>query len=258
MKENINKYFSDNKKLAILNSVLIAVLLFLNTIFQAFCIPTPWTILLLVICFANTIVYPLTENTFISPLTSFLSGVSFFIFTYCILFLAEFNLTGLLLIIFGIGLAVFIPHFLVLQLVWKNIIRPARTSSRYYFLAAAVICIAIIFKIRQDYKKALDSIENFKKSNYQTLDRSFMTEKILGMHFIYHTRFCQFDGWRPPEHEPILIIGMWLNNMHDPLDVNLETRLKLYKKFFPENKYKFDCSCALEYSEDYHEDNLWK
>ena len=66
--------------------------------------------------------------------------------------------------------------------------------------------------------------------------------KILGMHFIYHTRFCEFDGWRPPKHEPIMVIGMWLNNRLDPLEVDLKTRLELYKKFFPDKKYKFDCS----------------
>ena len=85
-----------------------------------------------------------------------------------------------------------------------------------------------------------------------------MTEKIIGMHFIYHTRFCEFDGWRPPIHEPILVIGMWLNNRYDPLNVDLKTRLDLYRKFFPENKFKFDCSCGIEYSEDYINDNLWK
>lgn len=85
-----------------------------------------------------------------------------------------------------------------------------------------------------------------------------MTEKILGMHFIYHTRYCEFDGWRPPKHEPIIVIGMWLNNRIDPLNVDLETRLKLYKTFFPDNKYKFDCSCGLQYSNNYHYDDLWK
>ena len=74
----------------------------------------------------------------------------------------------------------------------------------------------------------------------------------------FFTRFCEFDGWRPPKHEPILVIGMWLNNRYDPLNVDLKTRLDLYRNFFPENKFKFDCSCGIEYSEDYINDNLWK
>ena len=37
---------------------------------------------------------------------------------------------------------------------------------------------------------------------------------------------------------------MWLNNRYDPLNVDLKTRLDLYRKFFPENKYKFDSLSA--------------
>jgi hypothetical protein len=105
--------------------------------------------------------------------------------------------------------------------------------------------------------KTIHAIDKFKESNYTQLEKSFMTEKILGMHFIYHTRFCEFDGWRPPKHEPIIVIGMWLNNRIDPLHVDLEKRLELYKKYFPDKNYKFECSCGIEYRQDYHNDKLW-
>ncbi len=85
-----------------------------------------------------------------------------------------------------------------------------------------------------------------------------MTEKILGMHFIYHTRICEYDGWRPPKHEPILVIGMWLNDREDPLNVPLKTRLLLYEKFFSNNNYKFDCSYAIQYNNVYLNDVFWK
>lgn len=100
-------------------------------------------------------------------------------------------------------------------------------------------------------------MEAFEKSNFKTLEKNFMTEKILGMHFIYHTRYCEFDGWRPPKHEPILVIGMWLNNRKDPLSLNLEKRLELYKKFFPNKTYKFECSCGYQYRADYHNSPFW-
>ena len=85
-----------------------------------------------------------------------------------------------------------------------------------------------------------------------------MTEKILGMHFKYHTRFCEFDGWRPPIHEPMLILGLWLNKRADPIELNLKQRLELYKKVYPHNKVKFKCSCAYLYRQSYHQDLLWK
>lgn len=256
--KRIYKHFSKPTNLAVLNGILIAILILLNTYFQAFCIPTTWTIIVLAICFTNTILYPILDKTKFASLTSFINGVTLFVFIYCVIFLEHMNLLGLVMIIVGLGLVTFIPHFFITQLIWKNLIKPTVTTSRYYFLSAIVLCVGTVLYIGQDYKKAIHTIEKFKSSGYTELDRNFMTEKILGMHFIYHTRFCEFDGWRPPKHEPIMVIGMWLNNRLDPLNVNLEKRLELYKRFFPDNKYKFDCSCGLQYRQDYHNDKLWK
>ncbi len=258
MIQRIYKHFYKPSNLAILNGVLIAILLAFNTYFQAFCIPTTWTIIALVVCFANTIFYPILANTQLVPLTSFINGITLFIFIYCVIFLEYMNLLGLIMIIAGLGLVTFIPHFFIIQLMWKNLIKPTVKASRYYFLTAIILCIGTVLYIGHDYNKAINSIEKFKASNYKELDKNFMTEKILGMHFIYHTRYCEFDGWRPPKHEPIIVIGMWLNNRLDPLKVDLKTRLELYKKFFPNNQYKFDCSCGIEYRQNYHSDELWK
>jgi hypothetical protein len=259
MIKKIYKYISKSTKLAILNGVLIAIIIAFNIYFQSFCIPTTWAIIVLVICFTNTILYPILEKTGITPLTSFINGITLFVFIYCVVFLENMNLLGLFMIIVGLGLVIFIPHFFIIQLIWKNLVKPKVKTSRYYFLTAIILCIGTVVYIGQEYKKAINSIEKFKESNYTELDRNFMTEKILGMHFIYHTRIEMiYDGWRPPKHEPIMVIGMWMNNRIDPLNVDLETRLELYKKFFPENKYKFDCSCGIQYSKDYHNDELWK
>ena len=258
MIKKIYSYFSNSSNLAILNGVLLAIIIGLNIYFQAFCIPTTWTIITLSICFTNTILYPLLEKTIIAPISSFINGISLFVFTYCAIFLEQMHLYGLILSLVGIGLVIFIPHFFIAQLIWKNVIKPISKVSQYFFSSAVLVCVCIAIYIGHEYKKAIHSIETFEETNYKELDKNFMTEKIIGMHFIYHTRFCEFDGWRPPIHEPILVIGMWLNNRYDPLNVDLKTRLDLYRKFFPENKFKFDCSCGIEYSEDYINDNLWK
>lgn len=139
------------------------------------------------------------------------------------------NFFGVLMILIGIGLLTFIPHFFIIQIIWKNLIKPPSKISKHSFLTAIFLCIGAVFLIGEEYKKAIQAIEEFKESNYTQLERSFMTEKVLGMHFIYHTKFCEYDGWRPPKHEPILVIGLWLNNREYPLNVDLETRLQLFK-----------------------------
>jgi uncharacterized membrane protein YidH (DUF202 family) len=258
MLKKIHAYFSKPVNLAILNGFFIVLLILFNTCFQAFCIPSNWAIIVLAICFANLILYPLLADTKFAPLFSFINGVSVFVFVYCVIFLEQMNIIGLALILVGLGLVTFIPHFFIVQLIWKSIFKQTNKISKYLFLTAIFLCTVAVILVGYEYKRAIQAIDEFKDSNYTQLDKSFMTEKILGMHFIYHTRFCEFDGWRPPKHEPILVIGMWLNNRKDPLNVSLEKRLELYKKFFPENEYKFDCSCGVQYRHSYHNDPLWK
>lgn len=259
MMRRIYRYFSNPVKLSILNGILILILIILNIFFQAFCIPTPWAILMLLICFSNMILSPIIEQTRLAPVHSFISGFTFFVFSYCILFLEYMNIIGFYLIIVGIGIVTFIPHFFLLQIVWKNLIKPVSKTSRYSFLLAIFICLGIVKYIGVEYQNAIEDIKKFEECDFQELNKNFMTEKILGMHFKYHTRIEMiYDGWRPPMHEPIMVIGMWLNNRLDPLDIDLKKRLELYKKQFPENRYKYDCSCAMEYSQNYHADNLWK
>src|SRR5690606_38500760 len=121
------------------------------------------------------------------PVTSFISGISFVVFCYCVRFLEQMNSLGLLLIIAVIGLVVFIPHFFILQLLRSYIMYPVSSAARNYFLAAIIICVSISLYLGYAYKQALRDIEQFKNSNYTHLNTTFFTEKILGMHFIYHT-----------------------------------------------------------------------
>lgn len=258
MIKKLFNHFSKQTHLAVLNGFLIILIVLFNIYFQAFCIPTNWAIIVLTICFTNTIIYPILDKTSFTAFTSFINGISLFVFIYCAFFLAPITLFGLVMIIAGIGLLTFIPHFFIIQLIWKNLIKPPNKTSRYFFITAIFVCIGTVIFIGQEYKKGIHAIEKFKESNYTELEKSFITEKIVGMHFIYHTRYCEFDGWRPPKHEPVIVIGMWLNNRIDPLNVDLETRLELYKKFFPNNEYKFKCSCGIQHKQDYHNDKLWK
>lgn len=239
-------------RVAIFNGLLIGIIIFLNQQEQAFCVPTTWTHLVIDICFANTVLFPLLERTKAVYLSSFVQGISFFLFVYCIIFLEHMHF----FIIF-FGPILLIPHFFALQIIVKNFFKPVCPASKKYFLLAIAICAISVGIIGQSYKKAIQSIDAFEASGFTTLEKTFFNEKILGMHFIYHTRYCEYDGWRPPMHEPILVIGMWLNNRHDPLDVDLKTRLRLYKEFFPERPYKFDCSCGQIESNRYHNDGLW-
>jgi hypothetical protein len=247
------------KKLAGFNAFLIIVIIACNYCFQVFCIPSTWSVIVLCICFLNTTIYPLIKHYSLSMISAFIHGISVGVYFYMICFLEIYSIIGLCATLIGIGFFVLTPHFFVLQLVYKTFIKPKFIISRLYFLAGIITWVFALIFISIKYNQALDSIEKFKQSNYAQLEKSFMVEKILGMHFLYHTRIeIIYDGWRPPKHEPILILGMWLNGKKDPLNLELKTRLRLYKIFFPKLPYKFNCSCALAYSKSYHNSDLWK
>ncbi len=254
----VNMIKFNNLKTAILNSILITLIIIGNLYLQVFCIPTFWAIIFFSICCFSLIFYPILNHKIISLILSFLNGFSFMVFLYCIIFLGVFNLAGLILIFFGIGILIYVPHFIVFQLIINYLVKPKDNIHRNLFLSSVCISIGIVFYISNLYAKALINIHEFKNSNYQKLEKNFMTEKILGMHFIYHTEINEYDEWRPPKHEPFLVVNLWLNNKIDPLNVDLKKRIDLYKKFFPENPIHFDCSCAYSYSENYQNDPIFK
>ena len=259
MLKRIRSFLSNPVHLALTNTVLIIVIVLANIYMQAFCIPTTWAIIFLSFCFLHTILYPvLLRYSSLHVLSGFISGISFCVFVYCIVFLEHINLLGLLATLIVIGIITYIPHFFAFQLIWIHIINPISRTARNSFAAGILVCIIVAMFVGKMYSDAIAEVERCQDSNFQILERTFMTEKILGMHFIYHTRICEYDGWRPPKHEPLLILGMWLNHRRDPMHVDLDDRIELYKKFFPENKIKFNCSCAVEYSNSYHGDEIWK
>ncbi|MFT5822642.1 MAG: hypothetical protein ACI8ZM_003898 [Crocinitomix sp.] len=255
MRKRIVHFFSNPIRLVILNAFLLLLVVVLNFFWQVFCLPSGWATVLISVCFINTIIYPIASRfKSIHWLIGFLNGVSFCLFLYCIIFLGEMNAFGLFMILVGIGLGTFVPHFLAIQIIWKSLVKPISNTIKYAFITGVIICFSGTFFIGYKYKQAITDFQRTEVSNFESLEKSFFNEKIIGMHFIYHTRFCEFDGWRPPIHEPVLVLGMWMNGGVDPLNLSLEERVALYKRHYPENRIKFDCSCAMEESSAYHND----
>ncbi|MBR3411856.1 MAG: hypothetical protein IKG81_04120 [Bacteroidales bacterium] len=74
-----------------------------------------------------------------------------------------------------------------------------------------------------------------------------MTERIAGVHFLYHTSYCLYDGWRPPLHDPAVVLGMRLNKGRDPLGgMELKDRVTLYRSMYPDCPVMAKCACCRE------------
>lgn len=250
--------FFENR-LSRINAILILLAVLTNRMVQVFCVPTLWASVLLILCFVNLIFYPLlVKQKKFAVACGFLNGIAFCIFIYCIIFLDFMNVYGLFLSIILIGLPVLIPPFFVIQLLITQLMRQKNRLVQLSFLSGILAFIAVAFLFSVQYRKGIESLEASKRTGYQSLEKTFMTERIVGMHFKYHTRVCEYDGWRPPLHEPALIIGRWFCDKPDPIELSLVDRIALYKKFFPEEPVKVNCSCAIIYGDNYFEDDRLK
>ena len=83
-----------------------------------------------------------------------------------------------------------------------------------------------------------------------------MLEKAIGWGIIYHLEVCIYDGWRPPVHEPFLVLGEWIYKRGEPITSDFDLKKKLYHKYYPNVKIKQKCACALEESKGYFSSDL--
>lgn len=250
---------AEPRKLVVVNSALLVFIVVLNYFFQSFCVPTTWATIAIAICFSNSAFAPLLLETRYKYVSAFIAGISLLLFLYTVIFLGVLGHSyGIFMLLIGIGLGVLVPYFFIAQILWKNLLKTTNLGIKSAFVLGMGCAFTMALLGVKNYREAVKDIRAFQASNYTELNQTFMTEKILGMHFKYHTKYCPYDGWRPPLHEPLLIIGLWSDEMRDPLSVDLETRVSLYKKFFPEKPIHLECSCAREYRNVYHNSHLWK
>lgn len=260
--DRIKRFLSKPKNQVILNFVLISLAVLGNIFNQAFCIPSLWASILIIICFLNSIFLPLlVRKNYYFGIPSLISGISLCLFIYCIIFLAEMNFFGIILIVaFGLGLLAYIPHYFAIQIIYFALYKKGIKFRKRYFGFGILLSLTLFAYSNFIYIESIRDINTFKSSNFKNIEKTFMNEKILGTGIVYHTEICIYDGWRPPIHEPILNMGMWLNKNKYPLKdiITLKERKELYQKFFPENPIKKKCSCAVEYKNMYHNDSLFK
>ncbi|MBQ7490607.1 MAG: hypothetical protein IJT51_08860 [Bacteroidales bacterium] len=248
---NIRLFFqqlSDEKKwdrkFPIVNAILIAVSILINVTFNGgFCVFVPWAMILQIICFINIITFSWVERTRFWQVNALLCGISTGVYSYWVLFMEW-------------GVVLFpVPIWFLFLLIWKNVLHPVRKAVRIWYFSGVTLCVAGAIVSALLFSDAAKKVQN---GEYDT--KNPMTERILGMHFRYHTRICPYDGWRPPLHDPAMVLGMRLTGDKDPLEgMTLERRLVLYHTVYPSNPVKADCACSTASKfGGYFEDDLWK
>ena len=240
-KDNAKSWYHD---FPILNIILILLSLFINASHNGgFCVFVPWAQVVQIICFINIVTFTWLERTVFWRLNALICGISTGVFLYWVVFMEWW------VIIFPV------PIWFLLLLIWRNVICPVHEQTRLWHFIGVGMCAVAFLAFAMIFSSAAKKVQKWE---FDT--KNPMTERILGMHFRYHTRICVFDGWRPPLHDPAMVMGMRLTGDKDPLDgMPLESRLMLYHEIYPSLPVKADCACSAESMDyGYFTDFLWK
>ena len=286
MRHRIGRFLS-SPWLTLVNALLCTAAVLANTQYQFFCRPVLWASVVMVIAFLPVVFYPLLKEQLLGlrRWVFFLFGIAACICVYCILFLGMMNWwIPFIVWIKPLAILGYLPHFFLLQ-IFSHLFGPLEDGKRRRSFAMGLVLCAVpsIFMaiwFNKSYASVQAAIDDPTGSSL-VVQPSYMTERMLGMHFKYHMSFCMWDGWRPPIHDPFIVVAAWLNspfinteaakgfawtfvNMsaapfkdHMSKD-DLEGRVAAYRIVFPQKPVRQTCSCAKEYGKIYLNDPLWR
>lgn len=107
---------------------------------------------------------------------------------------------------------IFLPYYLLAQIIFHvaSAMEGRRSFAAGIGLGVGTALFVAIWYHRN--RPAVEAAIEDPARNAVQVAPSFITERMLGMHFKYHTELCLYDGWRPPLHDPLLVMASWLNH----------------------------------------------
>ncbi len=235
-------------------------------ILQVFCMPVLYAAVMCVIFFFAILVFPFVKVNWVKNGLYFLLGTGVPICVYCIMFLGDphkrmANYIGFILeiLLLGAGLLAFIPFYLLFHIL-KYYKEADRSGKMLLLLGISLPMIALgvylfnlgaYFKLQDNIAKHSVNVDDY----ISRLPNNYFTERELGLCWKYHTNLEYInDGWRPPLHDPFVVIGIWLMPLIAPRGIPVFTissdkeSIKFYHRKFPERPLKECCPCS--YSHD--------
>jgi hypothetical protein len=278
----LSKLFQSKIHFLTMNIGVIVSCCYLNIQRQLFCIPVTWTLILLCLFCVSFLAFPFVNkhSKLFLVITGF-TGLGFFISVYILLFGREeyliFMAVNLVLISIIMAFAwalkkitkqnysnvykaiwfyaaiILTPYLIIFQLIlfFKSL---CTKTQKIIYISSSIFVLLIGLMLTYQINTILKKINTSQniELDLRTLNKNpinnYLTELILGAHWKYHTELCNFDGWRPPFHDPVLVIS---NKVLFPFEhfgssTNLTSFYDrtLYEALYPNNATAFDCKCA--------------
>ncbi|MBS1946101.1 MAG: hypothetical protein JST98_13105 [Bacteroidetes bacterium] len=253
----------DSPRLVLVNVLLCGAAVLANHLFQVFCRPVVWAWITLIICMVPVIFFPLIKEhakRFRLPLF-FLFGIAACICVYCILFLGPlYAFIPLAVFLNPLAILGLLPIFMLVQIIYHARQTPGSFKP---FLSGILLCISFAIGMALWFNRSFSGVQTalHDPSKASQVPPNYMTELMLGMHVKYHISLCVLDGWRPPLHDPSIVVAAWLNVpfLPDPERARYRgddhvcpaplffggDRIAVYKRVFPNKDIHPDCRCAV-------------
>ena len=282
----LSKLFPTKIHFVIVNSCIFIACFLFNIDRQLFCIPVLWASVLIILFILSFLLIPFIKpnNKFLS-ITAAVCGLGLFIVVYILLF-AQFeyllfvvlNVPVILVIhvlvryeryktntnileAFYLYPAIILTPFLLLFQLWIILKSLPLRKQKLIFISTPILITILFFMLTFQIKTIINKIDIAKDKEKEIKEiianpiNNYLTELILGAHWKYHTELCLYDGYRPPFHDPVLVIA---NKILYPYSLfrnypDLPSTIELYKKIYPNNPTSFNCQCGK--NEHLFEDN---
>lgn len=232
---------------------------------QFFCKPVLWANITFCLFFASLVLYPFLEgkSKVADHVMIGLQAIGVWISVYLICFSSSILLISLVLFIMLIGILPFLPFGWIVQIIY-NVAKAVNKRVRITF------CVMLFLPVIPTFYHIVQFEETSRVIAYNSnesatmqeladaIPKTYMGERITGLHFKYHTRFCEYDGWRPPLHDPMVVIAMEFSSNSAPLaQLDLRQRVQVYRLAFPDHQAQVNCTCATAYGHLYEKDTIF-
>ena len=238
-----------------LNIVLAALAYVANEYWiQGFCQPVEWAAWALALSTGAFLLWPWGRQVRgLNYLLALLMGVHLAVCIYCVLFSVGDLVMALFLFFLVLPLLLWVPVVFGVQAVGR-MVRSHSRGLQTVFLIGACALLPVQWWAEQQYRAIEAAVATLPPSQRHTaaalarvVPRTYMAERLAGALFKYHNYAeMQFDGWRPPLHDPLVNVSLWLHGAHggNPLVVGaIDEQAAFYHQLFPALPIKADCTC---------------
>lgn len=273
-KFELSKLYASRFHFLVMHLAMFHACYWINSQVQLFCNPVPWAAIIVIAFCGGFLLFPFLRSVW-KTFALLFAGLGFFHLTYIILFARYEYLIFLVVNAFVIGLmhvliqflnkgmktniwsafylypSIILSPFLILyELYITN--KTLNKQQKYWFYSAPVFLIIILIPISLRLNHITNEVEksNGIEQNIIPLMNnpidSYFVELTIGIHIKYHTELCLYDGWRPPMHNPLIVIN---NKVFYPFSrinngLSLLDASELHQRLFPNQRESLKCSCA--------------